>query len=183
MTSLTRKQRRQQERKQHKLLKKLGKISDKAVAKFGPDCEVDTSENLGLSSMSDAITDFAEPLYDSSWSEDGIKDIYDLVCCCWNIGTCSKEHQDLLWDILIETKLYESFDDPDAILANKLHGIIAKRRTEFTEDRRFVIDFFLAFTEDNCMNLQVASAPMPQEEFLAIQAARALSMSNETLEA
>ena len=183
MTSLTRKQHRQQERKQQKLIKKLGKIPNKALARFNKYkykykyCIVDTSKNMGLSKLSDFISDFAEPLYDASWDADGIEDIYDLVCCCWNIGTCSKKYQDLLWNILIKTKLYECFDDPDGILANKLHGIIDKRRAEFTEGCRFIVDFFLTFTKDNCMNLQIASAQMPQEQFLAIQAARALSRS------
>ena len=183
MSSLTRKQRRQQERQRQKLKKKLNRISDKTLAKFDRDCVVDTSKNLGLPSLSDHISDLAEPLYDDSWDEDGIEDIYDTVCCCWNIGTCSEEHQELLWGILIETKLYEYFDDPNGILANKLRGIIDKRRSEFSDDPRFVIDFFLAFTEDNCMNLQIASAPMPQEEFLVIQAAKALSMSDTSLDA
>ena len=181
LTSLSRKQRRQQERQQQKLAKKLGKISDKVLDRFN-DCEVDTSENQGLPTLSDFISDFAEPLYDSSWNEDGIDDIYVLVCCCWNIGTCSEEYQEMLWAILIDTLLCENFDDPNGILANKLKDIIAVRRSEFTKDRRFVIDFFLEFTADNCMNLKITSAPMAQEDFVAIQAVKFLSEANESVE-
>ncbi len=182
MTSILRKQRRQQERKQQKLAKKLGRISDKVSDRF-KDCEIDTSENLGLSALSDPISDFAEPLYDASWDEEGIEDIYDLVCCCWNIGSCSEEHQEMLWDILIETLLYENFDDPDDILANKLKDIIAIRRSEFAEDHRFILEFFLEFGVDNCMDLKILSAPMAQEEFLVVQAAKFLSEVDETMEA
>ncbi len=181
MTSVTRKQRRQQERQRQKLFKKLNKISSNAIDNVQNNSIVDTSENLGLSCLSDHISDFSEPLYDSSWDQDGIEDIYDLVCCCWNIGTCSEEYEDLLWGILIEEKLDECVDDPDGVLASKLADIIDQRRSMFADDRRFIMDFRLEFTEDNCMNLQIASTPMAQQEFLAIQAARAMAMDDETL--
>ncbi len=183
MTSLTRKQRRQQERQRQKLKKKLNKISNDAIENLENNAIVDTSENLGLPRLSDLISDFAEPLYDTPWSQEGVRDIHDLVCCCWNIGTCSEEHANFLWDILIQDKLDECFDDPDGILEDKLDRIIEQRRSEFAEDRRFIMDFRLEFTDDNCMNLQTASTAMPQEQFLAIQAAKALAMEDGVFEA
>lgn len=181
MTSVTRKQRRQQDRERKKLFKKLNRISSNAIDKIRNPCVADTSENLGLSRMSDHISNFSEPLYDSSWDQDGIRDIYELVCCCWNIGTCPEEFEDFLWGILIERKLEECFYDPDGMLASKLCGIIDQRRLNFAEDRRFIMDFRLEFTEDNCMNLQIASMPIAQNEFLAMQAARVMAMEDETL--
>ncbi|WP_163370560.1 hypothetical protein [Endozoicomonas acroporae] len=94
---------------------------------------------------------------------------------------CSKEFEDFLWGILIERKLDECVNDPDGILASKLSGIIDQRRLRFAEDRRFIMDFRLEFTEDNCMNLQIVSMPIAQNEFLAMQAARVMAMEDETL--
>ena len=183
MTSMKRKQRREQERQRKKLYKKLNRVSNRAIDNIQNNGVVDTSENLGLSKMSDHISDFAEPLYNSSWDQDGIDDIHELVCCCWNIGTCDDEWEDFLWDFLIERKLDECFDDPDRILANKLSVIIEQQRTKFAEDRRFIMDFRLEFTQDNVMNLRIVSTPMSQKDFLAMQAARMMAMEAGTLEA
>ena len=135
---------------------------------------VDTSKNLGLPNISDPISDFAQPLYDSSWDAEDIDAIYDLTCCCWNIGTCSEKHTDFLWDLLIQDKLDEDFNDPAGILADKLRNIIEQRRTQFADDRRFILDFWLNFTGHNRMDLKIASTSLPEKDFLALQMAKAL---------
>ena len=180
MTTLTRKHRRQQERQQQKLKKKLNKIS---IDNLANNANIDTSINRGRTSVSDLISAFVDPLYDNSWSQEGIRDMHDLVCCCWNIGTCSEEHADVLWEVLMQYKLEECFNDPDGILVDKLKHIIEQRRSTFTDDRRFIIDFRLEFMDNNRMNLQTTSAPISEEQFLAIQAEKALATENKLFEA
>ena len=93
MSEVTRKQRRQIEQKQRKIIRKLEKIA------HANDVE-DNSPNpkavpLNLPKMADIMHELAGPLC----GENDADAIYDIVSCCWNIGGCDKAVQELLWGL------------------------------------------------------------------------------------
>ncbi len=169
----TRKQRRQHERERESLFKKMNNVFSAATDSLKHRTDTGSSKRRRHPPLANLISDFTEPLYDNCWSDEGIEDLYGLVCHCWNIGNCSEQYDNFLWDILIQDKLDQCFEDPHGILADELNRIILQRRSEFADDRRFIKHCRLAFLGDDRMNLQVTSTRISQERFLAQQATNA----------
>lgn len=150
----TRAERRQAERIQAKLMKRLKK-------------QFSQPGTPSLPKLSKIIIDYATPLYSKDASEIEIRAILNLVCSAWNLGRLSKDEQAELWPMVIAPTLAE-FTDPAGALHIAVERIMAARTSDHGDDPRFVIHYKLQPLNGGAsdkLHLQVASQPLSPGDY------------------
>ncbi len=158
---LKRQQRRQYELKKRKTVKRMEKLYKKAISQKG-DETLPTSDQIGLSSMSDIIHKHVSILC----NDGGNVQTIDLICNCWNIGAFPEESADRLWEVLVDPVLRRDFDDSEGLLKEYLKEIVNQRRIDYCEDPRFIIGFNLKNIGQNEKFINIKSAIISHEELL-----------------
>lgn len=125
-----------------------------------------TSDELGLDKMSEILLEFAEELLDSAKSDQEKEDIIMMAVVAWNIAIVADEDTestiDCIEDYLQSLDFKKKSEEKEAVSC-VLHALVEKKRIEYPDVQRFIVDFEIIETKDQ-FRLNVASLVAPVDK-------------------
>jgi len=131
---------------------------------------METSDELGLTKMSEILLEFAEELLDNAKNDQEKEGIIMMAVVAWNIAIIADEDRESVIDHIedyLRTLGFKKNSEDKEVLAYILHTLVEKKWMEYPDIQRLIVDFEIIETK-NEFRLNVASlvAPANKSEFV-----------------